>query len=98
MAKTIQTHPIMKYPVSLRLPGIALGLSAAMAGNAMAHPGHHGATAAAHQWIHDVLHFFTHIDHVAPVIVCLMILVTYRHRNTLMAFAKRQGSKPSGKH
>ena len=95
MAKTIQTHPIMKYPVSLRFPGVALGLSAAMAGTAMAHPGHHGSAAAVHQWLHDILHFFTHIDHVAPVIGCVMIVVTYRHRIALMAYAKRQGRKPT---
>ena len=86
----------MKSSLTVRISGLVLAVTSTMAGTALAHPGNHGVGEAAQSWLHGFLHFFTHIDHIAPVIACVFIVVGYRHRVTLLAFAKRHifGRKP----
>jgi hydrogenase/urease accessory protein HupE len=74
----------MKNPAISRFSRPLLMLSAALTGTAAAHPGGHADQATT---LEGLRHFFTHLDHVGPVIAVLLLAVFAFRRRVAIAAA-----------
>ena len=73
----------MKYPSIPRFHEVLIATAMLLSGTAMAHPGGHAEHSTT---LSGVKHFFSHIDHVGPVIAVLLLAVfAFRRRGAISA-------------
>ena len=70
----------MKIPILSRFSAFSLIMLMALSGTAAAHPGGHGAATGHSISLSGLMHYLTHIDHVGPVIACLLLIYVLRRR------------------